>query len=161
MGKSWVKVLTTLCTVLIMAVIFISSSQDIDSSNLTSGFFSNLFVRFLRPEYDSMSPYEQQIAFDTVQSVVRKFAHFSAFALLGVSLRLCLESWLGRRKRLWLWSLLGCMLYAVSDELHQLLSSGRSCELRDVLIDSTGSLVGIVLVSLIICTVRYRRMKTE
>lgn len=159
MDKTWAKILTTFLTVLVMALIFVSSAQNADESNMTSAFFSNLLVRFFRPEYDSLPPAEQQAVFDTIQAVVRKTAHFSAFALLGVCLRLCLESWFGESRRLWLWSLLGCVLYAVSDELHQLISNGRSCEIRDMLIDSAGALAGIVLAGLILCSVRYLRLR--
>ncbi len=36
-------------------------------------------------------------------------------------------------------------LYAITDEIHQLFIQGRSCEFRDVCIDSLGVLTGIVL----------------
>ena len=42
-----------------------------------------------------------------------------------------------------------CILYATSDELHQLFVMGRSCELRDVFIDSLGSVSGIIIYNLI------------
>ena len=42
-----------------------------------------------------------------------------------------------------------CILYATSDELHQLFVMGRSCELRDVFIDSLGSVSGIIMYNLI------------
>ena len=40
-------------------------------------------------------------------------------------------------------------LYAVSDEIHQIFVPGRSCELRDILIDSAGVLVGILAFQLL------------
>ena len=42
-----------------------------------------------------------------------------------------------------------CILYAISDKLHQLFVIGRSCELRDVFIDSLGSVSGIIIYNLI------------
>ena len=36
------------------------------------------------------------------------------------------------------------VLYAISDEVHQIFVEGRACQLRDVLIDSGGALLGIV-----------------
>ena len=41
------------------------------------------------------------------------------------------------------------MLYALSDEVHQIYVPGRSCELRDVFIDTSGSIIGIIIYSLI------------
>ena len=34
------------------------------------------------------------------------------------------------------------MSYAISDEVHQLFIVGRSCEVRDVLIDTSGGSIG-------------------
>ena len=45
-------------------------------------------------------------------------------------------------------SLWTCALYAVSDEIHQLFVSGRSCQLTDVLLDSAGAFVGHLLYQL-------------
>lgn len=45
-----------------------------------------------------------------------------------------------------------CILYATSDELHQLFVMGRSCELRDVFIDSLGSVSGIIIYNLRDCS---------
>lgn len=48
-------------------------------------------------------------------------------------------------------ALIICMLYAISDELHQLFIPGRSAEIRDVFIDSFGATVGIFIYILFIC----------
>jgi VanZ family protein len=36
-----------------------------------------------------------------------------------------------------------CVLYAVSDEVHQLFVPGRGAQVTDVLIDNAGAFVGI------------------
>lgn len=46
-------------------------------------------------------------------------------------------------------SLLVSFLYACSDELHQFFVGGRSASFRDVLIDSTGACIGILLTLII------------
>ncbi|QCX34380.1 VanZ family protein [Caloramator sp. E03] len=38
-----------------------------------------------------------------------------------------------------------CVLYAISDEFHQVFVPGRGPNIRDVFIDSTGTLVGILI----------------
>lgn len=40
-------------------------------------------------------------------------------------------------------SLVFCILYAISDELHQLFVPGRGAQVKDVVIDSSGAVVGI------------------
>jgi len=42
-------------------------------------------------------------------------------------------------------ALLICILYAVSDEVHQLFIPGRGGQFKDVIIDSAGVLVEIII----------------
>ena len=76
--------------------------------------------------------------------LVRKIAHFSEFALLGI-----LFSWLWamlmRRRSLRFLLSLGCgMVCAVIDECIQLFSPGRVCSFFDMCIDWSGVLTGII-----------------
>lgn len=48
----------------------------------------------------------------------------------------------------------GTVLYAVSDEFHQNFVEGRACQLRDVLIDSNGALIGILISIIILLIIR-------
>ena len=53
-----------------------------------------------------------------------------------------------------------CLLYASSDEIHQLFVPGRSGEVRDVMIDFSGAALGIALstlVFLLICRIKKKR----
>ncbi len=82
-------------------------------------------------------------------NLIRKSAHFFAYLLLGVLVMNAFRksgftiSW-GL-----LLTLLVCVLFAVSDELHQLFVSGRGPRVMDVIIDSTGAIVGIGIYLLI------------
>jgi len=51
--------------------------------------------------------------------------------------------------------------YAVTDEIHQYFASERSCEIRDMCIDSCGVLVGVLIGLLIIrlWAVRTRKQR--
>jgi VanZ family protein len=77
---------------------------------------------------------------------VRKLAHFSEYFLLAVSIAIPLYVY--RVRGIWLVLIAGiiCVAFASSDEFHQLFVSGRGASVRDVLIDSSGSLVGIIFV---------------
>ena len=57
-------------------------------------------------------------------------------------------------------ALLICVLYAVSDEVHQIFVPGRGAEVKDVLIDSAGASVG-VLMYLVISRLRKKEIPTE
>ena len=50
-------------------------------------------------------------------------------------------------------SLIFCVVYACSDEFHQMLAEGRSPEALDVMIDSTGAAAGIIGALLFFCVV--------
>ena len=98
--------------------------------------------------------------------LVRKSAHFMEFLILGCCLMLLWEHWKPGKKRTsenaWLaayFPWLTGSAYAVTDELHQLFVSGRSCELRDILIDSCGVAVGAFLTALLSRRKRPRRRR--
>lgn len=49
-----------------------------------------------------------------------------------------------------IFSLMFCILYAVSDEVHQLFVLGRGAQVTDVLIDSAGAFVGIGMYGVVV-----------
>ncbi|NUT56155.1 MAG: VanZ family protein [Thermoleophilia bacterium] len=69
--------------------------------------------------------------------VLRKIAHACEFAVLGALLLRALRD--GRA------AFAGGVLYAISDEVHQLFVPGRHGAALDVAIDSVGVLVGLAL----------------
>lgn len=76
---------------------------------------------------------------------VRKNAHFFAYLILGVLVRFALgrSGVRGRKGIAVAWAV--CVLYATSDEIHQLSVPGRSGQVGDVLIDSAGAALGLAL----------------
>jgi VanZ family protein len=73
--------------------------------------------------------------------LIRKFAHLMAYFILGLLVVRALYPML--QKYVMRLSLLICLMYAVSDEVHQVFVPGRSGEIRDVLIDMIGVISGI------------------
>lgn len=78
-----------------------------------------------------------------IHFLVRKTAHFSEYMLLGISVALPLYVYRVRGFWLVLAAGLFCMAFAGLDEYHQTFVAGRTPALRDVLIDSAGSITGI------------------
>lgn len=83
---------------------------------------------------------------------IRKMAHLTLYLVLGVIIYNLLNTYNIKNKLLL--SFMFCLLYALSDEIHQLFVIGRSGEIRDVLIDSCGSFLGIFLSSKILQNTR-------
>ena len=82
---------------------------------------------------------------DLLTFLVRKAAHISAYFILGILLFNLLKEYdLGVKKMIFI-SIGIAMLYACTDEVHQVFVSGRSGEVRDVLIDTAGAAVGVVV----------------
>lgn len=159
--KTWIRVLTTVITVSIMAMIFFFSTEQAEQSDATSGFFSLWVLRLTHPGFESLPEEERVELYNRMQTVIRKIAHFTEFALLGFSIRLCLESWFGgRRKCLGAAACIGGAAYAGLDEWHQTLVDGRSGQWADVGIDTSGVLTGVLIATWILN--RYiRKKKTD
>ena len=89
--------------------------------------------------------------------LVRKLAHFCEYGALGILAGALLlvkkESGIFR----WSYALLWALAVAVIDESIQLLADGRGAQVQDVLLDTAGSLMGLLAVWLIAVLVRWLR----
>lgn len=81
--------------------------------------------------------------------IIRKMAHMFEYAVLTALLFRILHQ-TEKRHAYWnlSWSFVFAVFYAVSDEYHQTLISGRHGVYTDVLIDAAGSLVAVWLLAL-------------
>ncbi len=82
---------------------------------------------------------------------VRKTAHIGEYFILGILIISNGLEYLNNKRKVALWSLGISFLYACSDEVHQLFVAGRSGQISDVLIDTIGAELGILVV---VCVVR-------
>ena len=133
-----------------MALIFFFSAENGEDSGNRSAWVTDIVLKVIRPDFDSLPQAEQQHVEANVHHLVRKTAHFLEYAVLGF-LFACLLLWLKHvsvwRIRLWqAWVFpvaLG-LFYAVSDEVHQIFSQ-RGARVTDVLIDLTGVIFGVCM----------------
>lgn len=152
--KTWIRLILTVMTVTVMVMIFCFSMENAEQSDRRSGAISTMILRIIQKDYDQLAPDQQEELYDQTQFIIRKSAHFSEYALLGILIRLCLESWIGgkkgRRKQLSLTAMICGFIYACSDEFHQLGIDGRAGTWTDVFVDSfgvmTGVMIGIILI---------------
>lgn len=142
-------------TILWMAVIFSFSARPADESTQMSMSVGKWICQIFVPGYDDWDEEKQESFAEKIDHPVRKCAHASEYAVLGIMLSsLALpfeETKEGKGRRLLPWkriaaAVLTGILYAASDEFHQRFVPGRSCQFTDVLIDSGGLFVGVVLV---------------
>ena len=131
------NILAWMPAVIWMGVIFFLSHQPATASSTLSSGITAMIVHTI----ETVVPF-MELDLPTFHHFVRKGAHFFAYFTLGVLVIHALK--LPRVKGMVL-AFVICILYAISDEVHQLFIPGRSGEVRDVLIDSAGAFVGIVL----------------
>ena len=135
-----------------IAVLFFFSGQTAAESGRRSGALAN-FVRGIFP-FNRIPP-------DQLEHVLRKLAHFSIFALEGFLLCLVTTESSGEISVGAALSVIVCTALAAGNELHQMFSEGRSCEGRDMLIDTGGALLGIGAALLLLWIIRRWKRARE
>ncbi len=83
---------------------------------------------------------------ENLTTFVRKSAHFSIYTCLGILTYVFTSTYnIDKKKRL-IYTITFCFVYACSDEFHQTFVDGRSGEIRDICIDTSGSVFGCLVV---------------
>jgi len=136
--KAWLPV------ALWMGVIFFAST-DLGSAEHTSRVIEPL-VKWIKPD---ATPEQYEL----VHFLVRKAAHLTEYAILGLlvlrAVRMSSSAQTNPRSlRLLGSALLFAAAYASMDEFHQSFVAMRTACVQDVLIDTTGALVGLAIASL-------------
>ena len=145
-----------------MTVIFQMSAGTADESSEMSGGLINTLLTML---FGSADP---QLA-ASLQHPIRKLAHFVEYAVLGFLLANAVRSFVLMRgqfnrpfggKLVFLTWLIG-VLYALTDEFHQSFVPGRSMEFRDICIDASGVLFGVLIFALAVKLYASHRRKAS
>ena len=145
------KVIAVFITVGWMLFIFYLSSETADESTVLSDRIAEAIYRVVIPDFEELNPGKRAIYLEAAAAPVRKSAHFLEFSVLGALLCLNMILWTSLNKKAVLGIAIAAgALYAMSDELHQLFVYERSGQLSDVLIDTTGAVIG-ALVIMFIC----------
>lgn len=120
-----------------MGFIFYNSNQTATGS-MNHTFF---FTEFLRSLFGSKIDFGS----DLIITVIRKLAHFTEFFILGALASKTFRYTAGKVKGMKLWPIAFCVIFAVSDEIHQLFIEGRSFMVLDIFIDSIGASTAVFL----------------
>lgn len=126
-----------------MIFIFYMSNQPSTVSSSQSGGFINMLCNI--PTIGIVV--ENLMKIGLAEFLIRKSAHMFLYFVLAILLYMAVKGI--RNIRDYLLAFILTVLYAGTDEFHQLFIPGRSGEFRDVLVDSIGGLIGLLLVFLI------------
>ena len=144
------KTFYTSLIIIWMTTIFILSNQPATNSTKLSNSFISTTIGNVYKIFNNNVTEEKLIEIQEKYShPVRKLAHFTIYLILGLLVGLLIKEYNFNNKQIILISLLICFIYAISDEIHQLFINGRSCEIKDIIIDTSGSFIGIILLKLL------------
>ena len=81
--------------------------------------------------------------------IVRKAAHICEYMILSLLLYNVLKDYITITKKIMIYTIIGVILYAMSDELHQIFVPERAGRIQDVFIDTTGGCIGLIVIKAI------------
>ena len=141
--KRHAKLLISLLLIFQMLFIFAMSSFGSDSSNAQS----SQVIQILHQVFPSLSSHTSGLDASALAFIVRKTAHFTEYAILGILFYFFYRQILPQKNglRLFVLAILSSFLYACTDEIHQLFVPGRSGQFTDVLVDTLGAFCGCLL----------------
>ena len=154
-----VRILSITAVVLWMGAIFLLSAQTGENSGNTSGNIVKILVNFLWRNFEELSVQKQREIMEIFQLIVRKGAHFTEYAVLAVLSANALRTYQVTKIQSWSIPVLVCLVYAITDEVHQLFVAGRACRALDVCIDTAGGIFGTACFMLV-CFLLSKRKKT-
>lgn len=134
------KILSWTVVIFWMILIFNLSSQVAQQSNQLSTEITEIIVK----TFERIVP-QADLDIYKLNNLVRKSTHFFTYLIFGLFvINALIRSGVYGYRSIGL-ALLICVLYVISDEVHQLFVPGRGGEVKDVIIDSAGAIVGIGL----------------
>lgn len=147
------KIIKIILLVLCMSTIFFFSNDKREASTKKSdGLIISVTEKIIGRKLNNN---EKEYYTSKFVKPVRKSAHFTIYLILGLLFISLLKEYNILDKRSIIYTIIFVLLYACSDEIHQMFVRGRSGEVLDVLIDTTGGFIGTMIYKL------YRRIRHE
>lgn len=144
------KYISWLPAIAIMITIFSFSSKTADISGESSTAIADSIINVYENITDA--PLQEEVRVEKIgvlDHIVRKTAHFTEYLILSLAFIFHFTQWKKSGWKLFALSVGLSTLYAATDEYHQLFILGRSGQFRDVLIDTSGAVIGFLLFCLL------------
>ena len=166
-GQAVTRIIAFLPAIFMMCIIFMFSSNNGEESSKDSGFIVQMLFRMVDavPFFNITSQEKMQIA-HSLEFLVRKAAHMTEYGVLAVCILFGISVFyrtshtlVYKTNYIYMIAWLMTVIYAATDEYHQLFVPGRSGKIMDVGIDALGALL-LLGITALICRFRKRRGKT-
>ena len=153
MKKNITRIILAILLLGTFYIIFGFSGQDGEES---SG-LSRKETEFITDNIFQLSNESKIHRIDQLEYIIRKLAHFSIYTVVGILLMGFVSTYeIEKIKKIYISIVVG-IIYATSDEIHQAFIPDRSARLTDVIIDTMGIVLGIIIV-LIFMKLVYKRI---
>lgn len=136
------RIIFGILTAITFITIFIFSNQNGEKSGSVSRDFTKKVIEILHID-KNLNEIEKEKLIENSQFIVRKLAHFTIYTIAGINLYGFINTYKIKNKSKIIGVLLVGIIYATSDEIHQMFSGERTPAVMDVFIDSCGVLFGI------------------
>jgi len=136
-------ILSWTAVVLWMLLIFTFSAQHGTKSTCLSDMVAEIIMKKINViiSPDSQTGTTTNLV-KTFKYILRKSAHIGEYFILGALVMNAMKTSKVPKFKAFIMSILLCILYAMSDEIHQHFVPGRSAQVSDVLIDTIGAIGG-------------------
>ena len=147
MKKNILRAILMLLLLSTFFIIFGFSSQDGEKSgNISKKITEEIITRI--PQIQEKEQNEREAITLRIEKVIRKIAHFSIYTAVGLLLMALISTFEMKEKNRIIISLIIGIIYASSDEIHQSFVPERSPMITDIMIDTMGVMLGILLIML-------------
>lgn len=128
------RILLAIPMLIVMYIIFGFSGAD----GAQSGSFSLMISEWVSDVLDAI---DIDVSASELHLPIRKLAHMSEYACLAIT---AMWAFMGVKKR-YIFVFVFCVVYAITDEIHQLYVPGRAGSPVDVMIDTVGVAIGLLV----------------
>jgi len=155
------KVICWILLLLWAGVIFYFSAQPATESDNSSISFSYRFFSMFG-FFTMLSESGKMEFIQRFHSLIRTLAHFSIFGVFGALLSMLVKCYTEKILRVFKLSVLISLLYAVSDECHQIFVPGRTFQFSDVVVDILGATLGCGFICIILAVIKaFKNIKNK
>ena len=148
------KVIKLLLVIVWMGLIFMFSNENGKESTKTSDTFLYKIVEVITSE--KLTKDDKIELTNKYMFIVRKCAHFFLYFVLAILVFIYLKEYIDISPSIVIYTIIFVIIYASSDEIHQLFISNRSGSIKDVMIDTSGGITS-TLISYFICKFKSKK----
>ena len=150
------KIIISVGIILILIIVYKFSSMDYFKTNNVSKNFIKNIIKIIYPTGDNA---KLNMFVNRANTLVRKMAHLFLFLSLGAFISTFTKLKYKLEPKYNTIVLIICSVCGAIDEIHQSFVPGRSSKFSDVIIDTIGAFIGIMIINILYKKIKPRILK--